>query len=258
LEAIGKPAKIAARAKELGMSAIAITDYNGMFGAIKFLQAVKMNESTYFLSWTLICSWMLILNIPLTILVILFFLQKRQRIFISWWNLLLMQILWIKQKPKVDLGCYSFFSSGVIAFFGGTQSWIGKMILRDESREKIIEIIGMLQSILGKDACLLRNYSSIFISENKELERVNTYVFLCVENLNSLFVNSNYHYIKKSDKDAWEVALAVKDAKKIYDLDRRKPLGDYHIMSEDEVKEILLTHDILPIKFKSLLMPIWH
>ncbi|HCY21095.1 TPA: hypothetical protein DIC40_04555 [Patescibacteria group bacterium] len=37
LEAIGKPAKIAARAKELGMSAIAITDYNGMFGAIKFL-----------------------------------------------------------------------------------------------------------------------------------------------------------------------------------------------------------------------------
>jgi DNA polymerase-3 subunit alpha len=41
LEAIGKPNKILARAKELEMSAIAITDYNGMYGAIKFYQTAK-------------------------------------------------------------------------------------------------------------------------------------------------------------------------------------------------------------------------
>ncbi|HCB51368.1 TPA: hypothetical protein DEP21_02210 [Patescibacteria group bacterium] len=37
MEAIGKPPKIASRAKELGQSAIAITDYSGMFGTVKFL-----------------------------------------------------------------------------------------------------------------------------------------------------------------------------------------------------------------------------
>jgi DNA polymerase III alpha subunit len=41
LEAIGKPTAIVAKAKELGMNAIAITDYNGMFGAIKLFQAAK-------------------------------------------------------------------------------------------------------------------------------------------------------------------------------------------------------------------------
>jgi DNA polymerase III alpha subunit len=37
LEAIGKPNKISAKAKKLGQEAIAITDYNGMYGAIKFI-----------------------------------------------------------------------------------------------------------------------------------------------------------------------------------------------------------------------------
>lgn len=41
LEAIGKPNQIASRAKELGMPSIAITDYNGMFGAVKFFLACK-------------------------------------------------------------------------------------------------------------------------------------------------------------------------------------------------------------------------
>lgn len=41
LEAIGKPAAILNKAKELGMDAIAITDYNGMYGIIKFYQTAK-------------------------------------------------------------------------------------------------------------------------------------------------------------------------------------------------------------------------
>ncbi|MEI7919516.1 MAG: PHP domain-containing protein [bacterium] len=41
LEAIGKPANIISTAKELGMDAIAITDYNGMYGMVKFYQATK-------------------------------------------------------------------------------------------------------------------------------------------------------------------------------------------------------------------------
>ena len=41
LEAIGKPAAIINKAKELGMNAIAITDYHGMYGSIKFYQGTK-------------------------------------------------------------------------------------------------------------------------------------------------------------------------------------------------------------------------
>lgn len=44
LDAIGKPADIVAKAHELGMPAIALTDYNGMYGAIEFYQACQKKE----------------------------------------------------------------------------------------------------------------------------------------------------------------------------------------------------------------------
>lgn len=113
------------------------------------------------------------------------------------------------------------------------------MILRDEPREKIVEIVRLLQSILGENHVYGEIVAQLH-SENSELERVNTYVFdLCKELQISCVVNPNYHYIKKSDKDAREVALAVKDAKKIYENDRRQPKGEFHIMTEEEVVDVL-------------------
>ncbi len=244
LEAIGKPAKIAARAKELGMSSIAITDYNGMFGAIKFFQACKEE-------WITPIFWVelgFVLDVTSNTLVdaignIVLLAKTNQ-----WYSSLLeltsyANTTWVKGKPKIDLTALRTFSDWVISFFGGVQSWIGKMILRDEPREKIVEIICLLQSILGQENVYGEIISQLH-SENSELERVNTYVFdLCKELQISCVVNPNYHYIKKSDKEAWEVALAVKDAKKIYENDRRQPKGEFHIMSEEEVVDVLKTNN---------------
>lgn len=52
-------------------------------------------------------------------------------------------------------------------------------------------------------------------------------------------VTSNFHYIKQGDKIAFETALAIKDQKQISDSSRRKVSGNYYIMSEEEVREIL-------------------
>lgn len=240
LEAIGKPAKIAARAKELGMSSIAITDYNGMFGAIKFFQACKDE-------WIKPIIWVelgFVLDVsstnPVDSIWNLVLLAKTTK----WYSSLLeltsyANTIWVKNKPKVDLAALRNFSDWIVCFFWWIQSWIGKMILRDEPREKIIEIIRMLQSILGEDAVYWEIIAQLH-SENKELERVNQYIFELCQELDILcIVNSNYHYIKKTDKEAWEVALAVKDAKKIYENDRRQPKGEYYIMEKEDVVEIL-------------------
>ena len=240
LEAIGKPAKIAARAKELGMSAIAITDYNGMFGAIKFFQACKDE-------WIKPIIWVelgFVLDVsstnPVDSIWNLVLLAKTTK----WYSSLLeltsyANTIWVKNKPKVDLAALRNFSDWIVCFFGWIQSWIGKMILRDEPREKIIEIIRMLQSILGEDSVYWEIIAQLH-SENKELERVNQYIFELCQELDILcIVNPNYHYIKKTDKEAWEVALAVKDAKKIYENDRRQPKGEYYIMEKEDVVEIL-------------------
>ncbi|HKL43658.1 MAG TPA: hypothetical protein VJ892_00065, partial [Candidatus Absconditabacterales bacterium] len=55
-------------------------------------------------------------------------------------------------------------------------------------------------------------------------------------------VNNIYHYINKSDKEAWEMALAIKDGYKMYDKNRRKPKGDFHIMTREEIEDILLSN----------------
>ena len=56
-------------------------------------------------------------------------------------------------------------------------------------------------------------------------------------------VNTDYHYIDAADKTPWETALAIKDGKKMYDLDRRQYPGQYHIMSEDEIRAVLEKND---------------
>lgn len=254
LEAIGKPAKIAARAKELGMSSIAITDYNGMFGAIKFLQACKDEWITPIIGVELGFVLDITSTYPIDHVGNIVFLAKTTQ----WYSSLLeltsyANTLWVKGKPKVDLAALRQYFHWVVCFFGGTQSWIGKMILRDEPREKIIEIIQLLQSILWKENVYGEIIAQLH-SENAELEHVNTYIFdLCKELQISCVVNSNYHYIKKSDKEAWEVALAVKDAKKIYENDRRQPKGEFHIMTEEEIIDVLTKNGYISDQIQSMI-----
>ncbi|MBQ7073634.1 hypothetical protein IJM86_00890 [bacterium] len=53
-------------------------------------------------------------------------------------------------------------------------------------------------------------------------------------------MNNNYFYPEKTLKETWEVALCIKDGTKIYDKERRKPQGEFHIMTEEEIKSICL------------------
>jgi len=55
-------------------------------------------------------------------------------------------------------------------------------------------------------------------------------------------VDNNFHYISPSDKDAFDIASCIKDGKQYYEHGRKKKEGEWHIMGEDELVEILL-HD---------------
>ena len=53
-------------------------------------------------------------------------------------------------------------------------------------------------------------------------------------------VSSNFHYITPNDKVSYEVAMTIKDQRQMTDPSRRRVIGDYHIMSEQEVIDILI------------------
>ena len=244
LEAIGKPNKISAKAKQLGQEAIAITDYNGMYGAIKFIWAAKDDWIKPILGaelWFVLDSNVVVQNDQIwNIVVIAVDDQGYANLMelISYAN-----TIWIKWKPKIDLPALQKYWQWLVIFFGWTRSWISKMLSRDEKPEKIYEIIGMIQNALGKENLYLEIVAQDH-NLSKDIAQINQFVLQTADHLSiPCVVNTDYHYIEASDKLPWEAALAIKDGKKMYDQDRRQIPGQYHIMSEDEVKSVLIKNN---------------
>lgn len=113
------------------------------------------------------------------------------------------------------------------------------MIALDEKESKMSEIIHLIQDIIGKENVYLEIIAQDY-TETAESKKVNELLLALAEREQmSCVVDNNYFYPSSTDKQAREVALAIKDGLKIYDESRRKPKGQFHIMSEDEIRQIL-------------------
>ena len=241
LEAIGKPNKIIAKAKELGMDAIALTDYNGMYGCIKLYQTAKDEgvkaiigvELGFVLDYMSPTPPAHIGNIVLlaansagyaNLMEIVSFADKTG----------------VQGKPKLDINTLQEYHEGIIAIMGGKESRIGKMMLNQEKEEKVEEILAMIKQRLGEENVYLEVTAQ---DEGKvpDTQKVNTAIIALSEKTKTpCVVDNNYHYINENDKEAREIALAIKDGKKVYDEDRRKPQGEFFIMGEDEIRKVCL------------------
>lgn len=113
------------------------------------------------------------------------------------------------------------------------------MIALDEKESKMIEIIHFMQDIVGKENVYLEIIAQDY-DETTEHKKVNELLLAIAEKENiECIVANNYFYPSDTDKQAREVALAIKDGLKIYDESRRKPKGRFHIMKEEEIRTIL-------------------
>lgn len=240
LEAIGKPASILHTAQELGMKAIAITDYNGMYGAIKFYQWAK-DTGVKPILWVelgfVIDNSSQIQESQIGNIVLL---AKNK---IGYQNLMELTSFanreWSKGKPKIDIHTLKTFWEWIIVFFGGANSRIGKMLAVDEKESKIKEIIHMIQESVGKENVFLEIIAQSY-TETTEHKKINDLLLAIAEQEDiPCIVNNVYCYPNKADKQAWEVALAIKDGMKIYDENRRKPKGQFYIMTQEEITSIL-------------------
>lgn len=240
LEAIGKPAAIINKAKELWMNAIAITDYNGMYGMVKFYQLAKDAGIKPIIGVEVGFVMDADSQIPTQQVGNIVIIAKTKE-----WYQSLMELTsfankeGIKGKPKIDLQALKRFWREIICIVGGANSRIGKMIALDEKESKIIEIIHLIQDTIGKKNFYLELIAQDY-NETTESKKANEMILALAEKEQiACVVDNNYFYPSKGDKEAREVALAIKDGLKIYDENRRKPKGQFHIMTEDEIRTIL-------------------
>lgn len=239
LEAIGKPVQIVNKVKSLGMKGIAITDLGGMYSAIRLYQAAKAQDITPIL-WVELAFVVDIEdfrahhdigNICLLALNYEGYLNLIKLVSIA-------NTEGIDGRAKIDLKNLEKYAKNIVVFFWGKESWLGKRILKNEEEKQTEELISKFTTIFGKENVFLE----IIAQEHQlisELERVNHTIQKFAKKMDlNLIVGNKYCYVNKEDKESWEIALAIKDVKKIYEEDRRKPAGDFSIQSEDDIISI--------------------
>jgi DNA polymerase-3 subunit alpha len=148
LEALSHPKQIVAKAKAMGLPAIAITDYTGMYGMPAFYLAAKDEGIKSIIG----VEVGFVLNLSAN-----FIAKNIGNICLiaasdeGYYNLMKLTSFanqeGITDKPKIDLEILKAHNEGIIVFYGGTESRVGKMISAGESEERILEIHEMIQEV---------------------------------------------------------------------------------------------------------------
>lgn len=240
LESIGKVWKIIDKAKEYGYPAIGVTDYHGMYGIMEFFTKAKKAEVKA------ICGIEVTLNFQLG--------KKPEcdqfvvliaKDYTGYQNLLKLTTVantkGMDVIPTIDFGTLEQFSEGVICFLGGPKSILAAWLGRSKDCETDPEIrkhLERFKRVFGENL-YLEIIAQDYVLEPSLKSLNNQIISLSFLYSIPVVVSTNFHYISAKDKKAFEVALAIKDQRQFRDPARRTVKGNYYIMKEEEVREIL-------------------
>ena len=239
LDGMAKISELVARAKELRMPALAITDHGVMYGAIEFYEKAREAGIKPIIG----CEVYLTKNHKEKNdfksgeknhhLVLLAKNQEGYR------NLLkivsLGHLEGFYYKPRVDKNILRRYSAGLIALSACNAGEIPRLI-EIGKKEKAEKVIKEYQAIFGKDDFYLEIQPH---SQSKELNNIIKKLSLTTGA--SLVATSDIHYVKPEDKEVQDILLCVQSGKKIDDADRISLKEfDLHFKTSEEMRSAFL------------------
>lgn len=235
LEAIWSSKSIVARLKELESPFVPIQDYNGMYNIIAHYQICK-KENVKPIIW-----------VDLAIQIEgqgKSFVRSRYITLLAKnydWYIKLLEIVskaqitsWVK-PPHLTITNFPETNNNIIALINGYETPISDMIESGRNKNDLIELLNSYKEVFWAENIILEmipqdpKENALLAQANKTLWQVHKTTGI------PAVASDNFHYILAQDKEAYEIARCIKDAKHIYDDDRRKVFGKFHIMSEDEM-----------------------
>ena len=225
------------RAKELGMTSLAITDHGVMYGCLEFYKACKM----YGIKPIIGCE-IYVANKSMDIKNVdkdnftshLVLLVKDE---IGYRNLLKIVsdsfIRGFYYKPRVDIEYLKEHSEGLIALSACLSGGISKYILRNDiDGAKNLSII--YKEIFKEDF-----YLEIQDHGIEDQKKVNNLLLEFSSELDiKLVVTNDVHYIKKDDANAHDVLICIQTGSNVDEERRMKYHGDqFYLKSKDEMYE---------------------
>ncbi len=234
LEWIWAPKWYVKKAKELWMNALAITDYNWLYWAIEFYKACK-DENIHPIIWVeLHCVHDITMKWHKSTWwgTIVLLAENKE-----WYQDLLKLVShanmdWFDGTPRIDFELLKKYGSHLLCLVWWVRSLLWKLILANEPISKQEETLWLLKNACWEDAVYLMIHSHDE-SKFEEVKTVNKSIYSLA--WYPFLITQDVHYITPEDQKPYEVALSIKDGKRVYDEDRRIVKIPLHLSSEDEV-----------------------
>lgn len=239
LDGFGKPADLVARAKELGMPALALTDHGTMFGTLDFYRAANnvgikpiIGLETYVAKRRMQDkdtqkdrqAYHLIL------------LAKNET---GYKNLLKLasvsQLEGHYYNPRVDKMVLAEHSEGLIATSACLAGEVSRALM-DNDHERAERVVAWYREIYGKENFYLELQDHAI----PDLHRVNRLMLELARKTDTRLIATNdVHYIRPEDADLQDVLLCIQTGKLLSDPTRfRMSDPSYYLRSPEEMKSL--------------------
>lgn len=227
LEALPKPKALVKRAKDLGMTAFALTDNGSLYGAVEFYKACKDAEmkaiigmDTYLAPYRMTDRRPRVDDRPLRIVLI----AKNEE---GYRNLLKISTVAYLEgfyyKPRVDKPFLREHAGGLLALSGSVSNDIAGALLADD-HDKAKAIIAEYQEIFGKENFYLELIHHPDMPRQVEVNEA--YKKLSAELGVPLVATRNVFYLDPEDREGYEAQLCIQ---------RGRTLEEFRRTSTDDI-----------------------
>ena len=233
-DSVIRPEALMKKIKELGMSAVAITDHGNMSGVIEFYETAKKHKIKPILGVEIyVTSSSVEERNPDEVRSHLVLLAENN---IGYLNLIKIVSIANKNgfysKPRVDKALLAKHSEGIIALSGCLNGEIPRSLLKENMREAEI-LINHYKSIFPG-----RFYLEVQSNGLAEQYQVNSrLVELSIKTSTPLVATGDCHYIEKKDARVHEILLCLQEQKTISSPNRRMKYGsdEFYVKSPEEI-----------------------
>jgi DNA polymerase III subunit alpha len=239
---LGHPEALVKRAKELGQSAIALTDAGNMYGTFEFYQACKAEwiKPIIGVEFLLSKKWRWNREKDNEIFEIVLLAKN----YAGYKNLIelvtLSQFEWyVGGRPRIDFELIERYHDSLIALSGSLYGEIAQMISTGREEAVICERIDYYTRLFGRD----HYYLEIQEHPDRPLQgNINdTIIRLSKKYWYDYVGTNNSYYITTDDASVQDMMSSVADGRALDDPDRPTLMnGDYSLRSSREMEEIFV------------------
>jgi len=237
LDGLAKIDKLFAKALEMGMDSLALTDHGVMYGAVKFFLTAKEFEMKPIIGMEAYMAARSRFDKQANIdsdRYHLILLAKNEVGYVNLMKLTtLANIEGFYYKPRIDMEILKKYSEGLIATTACLDGEIPQLLLQNrekQAEEKAKEFL----EIFGKDFYLELQYHP----KIEEYKKTNHGLMKISQKLGiPLIATNDVHYVDHDDAEAQDALLAVQTQKMISDKNRLSMLGspDFYLRSQEEM-----------------------